>query len=156
MQIHHASLVDRESPTEPPVLQKLLEGINKSLQIGWVGYETWSHRIIYKKLKLYISTWQHPSVRDLKTSQQNSLKPYPEGIANTPQYEALSNTWGSPKSCKDMFIQNSDGEQRKLPVTKNLALALRHLRSITAPRTLWTDAICINQEDIKERNTQMK
>lgn len=156
VQIDHASLVDRERPTEAPVSQKSLEGINKSLPTGWIAYETWSHRIIYTNLELDISTWQHPSAKDFKISQENGFKPAPDGSADTPQFEALSYTWGSPKSCKAIFIQDSDGEQRKLLVTKNLALALRHLRSMTATRTLWIDAICINQEDIKERNTQVK
>ena len=33
---------------------------------------------------------------------------------------------------------------------------MRHLRYPDRPRTLWIDAICINQADIKERGRQAK
>lgn len=41
------------------------------------------------------------------------------------------------------------------PVTKNLAVALRHLRLRDAPRTLWIDAICIDQKNIPEKSEQV-
>lgn len=156
MQIDHARLIDRWNPTESCLSQKCLEEINNSLPAGWIAYETWSHRIIYTNLGLDLSTWQHPSVRDFEISQENVSKSAPDGSADIPHYEALSYTWGSPKSRKAIFTQDSDGERRKILVTKNLALALGHLRSTTAPRALWIDAICINQEDINERNAQVK
>lgn len=40
-------------------------------------------------------------------------------------------------------------------LSHNLHLALLHLRSLTSPLTLWVDAICINQADLKERNAQV-
>lgn len=156
VQIDHAQLIDRERPNESSLSQKFLEEINESLPVGWAAYETWSHRIIYTNLELDISTWHHPSAKDFMSSQESDFNPAPDENADAPHYEALSYTWGSPKSCKAIFVQDSDGEQWKLLVTKNLALALQHLRSATTPRTLWVDAICINQEDIKERNTQVK
>jgi hypothetical protein len=39
-------------------------------------------------------------------------------------------------------------------IAKNLHLAMRHLRSRDTPRTLWIDAICINQVDNGERTSQ--
>lgn len=156
VQIDHACLIDRESLTESPPSQRFLEELNRSLPTGWIAYETWSHRIIYTNLELDLSTWQHPSVRNFTNPQENALKPAPDGGTDTPHYEALSYTWGSPKSRKAIFVQDSQGELRKLLVTKNLSLALQHLRSTTATRTLWIDAICVNQEDIEERNTQVK
>ncbi|KAI0180408.1 heterokaryon incompatibility protein-domain-containing protein [Hypoxylon sp. FL1284] len=41
------------------------------------------------------------------------------------------------------------------PVKHNLLLALRHLRSPTHRLSLWIDAICINQKDVGELNTQV-
>ena len=40
-------------------------------------------------------------------------------------------------------------------LSHNLHLALLNLRSLTSPLTLWVDAICINQADMKERNAQV-
>ena len=54
-------------------------------------------------------------------------------------FEALSYTWGNP----DVHIPvKLDGKLVK--ITKNLGVALQHLRLDDAPRTLWVDALCIN------------
>jgi hypothetical protein len=42
-----------------------------------------------------------------------------------------------------------------LSVRKNLADALQHLRYPDRPRTLWIDAICVNQQDLEERSRQV-
>jgi len=41
-------------------------------------------------------------------------------------------------------------------ITKNLHYALSHIRHPKSDRTVWIDALCINQSDISERNTQVK
>ena len=41
-------------------------------------------------------------------------------------------------------------------VTLNLFKALQHLRLDTAPRVLWVDAICIDQDNIPERDAQVQ
>ena len=43
-----------------------------------------------------------------------------------------------------------------LDVTRNLAVALQHLRYEHEPRVLWIDAICINQQDVHERSAQVE
>lgn len=58
--------------------------------------------------------------------------------------------WGDPNATSTIVI----GEHQ-LPITKSLELALRQLRSKKAI-TLWIDAICINQSDIIERNSQVR
>jgi Heterokaryon incompatibility protein (HET) len=88
---------------------------------------------------------------------------------------ALSYTWGEPKFDSSIIL---DG--RMLPVTKNLEAALRqfrkpkslapqltatqakspHLRTAMAAQQArasywWIDAICINQDDVDERNSQV-
>ena len=70
---------------------------------------------------------------------------------NPPIYEALSYAWGSTKSMPDIKIGNDS-----LAVTENLASALRYLRYKEQPRTLWIDAICVNQQDLRERGHQVK
>jgi hypothetical protein len=46
-----------------------------------------------------------------------------------------------------------DGEE--LAVTRNLFDLLHHIRHRHEVVTLWVDAVCINQEDIKERSHQV-
>jgi hypothetical protein len=41
-------------------------------------------------------------------------------------------------------------------ITASLASALRHLRDRYRKRQVWADAICINQDDIEERNQQVR
>lgn len=71
-----------------------------------------------------------------------------------PRYEALSYTWGSSESPVDISILQ-DNHPSSLPITQNLAMALRHLRYPQTSRALWVDAICINQQDIEERSRQV-
>lgn len=65
-------------------------------------------------------------------------------------YEALSYTWGTGKATRWIKV---DGQP--FPVTPNLDLALRRLRYPGEERCIWVDAICINQSDIAERNSQV-
>lgn len=70
--------------------------------------------------------------------------------ADEPEYEALSYCWGSMDTTKLVFV-----EGRLLPVTDNLLTALRYLRLESHPRSLWIDAICIDQSSATEREDQV-
>ncbi|TGO55650.1 hypothetical protein BOTNAR_0240g00070 [Botryotinia narcissicola] len=72
-------------------------------------------------------------------------------LIDEPFYEALPYVWGNPTNKCDINLQGNS-----FPVTTNLESALRHLRYREQPRVLWIDAICINQDDIAERNSQVK
>ena len=71
-------------------------------------------------------------------------------LETAPVYEALSYTWGDFN--KESSI--SCGSER-IAITANLAAALRQLRTPDKPRALWIDQICINQDDVDERNKQV-
>ena len=68
-------------------------------------------------------------------------------------FEALSYTWGPTNDPAQILV---GPERRSLSVTRNLANALIHLRSRDKPRKLWIDAICVNQADLRERESQVK
>lgn len=73
------------------------------------------------------------------------------------EYEALSYAWGSKDNPLEISITDpSTNIKASLPVTQDLALALRYLRSPQFSRTLWIDAICIDQENLEERGHQVK
>jgi hypothetical protein len=72
----------------------------------------------------------------------------------SPQFETLSYTWGSAENPIDIFVGSSG--YHTLAVTQNLAEALPYLRLEDRSRTLWIDAICVNQSDIAERTSQVK
>lgn len=71
-------------------------------------------------------------------------------LCDEPRYEALSYCWGDPTATK-MIVCNG----KNLSVIKNLHEALHQLRCSSGVRTLWADAICINQKDVDERNQQV-
>lgn len=79
-------------------------------------------------------------------------------------YEALSYVWRQepldPNKAErppDHILLCLDGQTKlvKFPVTWNLAMALRYLRESDDDRTLWIDAICVNQEDDIEKGQQV-
>ncbi|KAL8717803.1 MAG: hypothetical protein Q9225_004989 [Loekoesia sp. 1 TL-2023] len=69
------------------------------------------------------------------------------------KFEALSYVWGS-----DALERRVDIECNGciVSVGVNLASALTHLRHESESRLLWVDAICINQEDTRERSLQVQ
>lgn len=67
-----------------------------------------------------------------------------------PKYECLSYAWGTDDHKRSVTINASS-----LPVTATLHVALEHLRHASQERKIWIDAICINQRDITERNSQV-
>ena len=69
-------------------------------------------------------------------------------------YNALSYTWGDLAQVKRVTVMK-DEALFTLSVTYNLWTALKYLRDTTHIRTLWIDAICINQAVIDERNAQV-
>jgi len=67
------------------------------------------------------------------------------------KYDALSYTWG-PSTEHHTIRLHGQGEH---PVTDNLYYALRRIRHRRVEKRIWIDAICINQEDIRERSQQV-
>jgi len=68
-------------------------------------------------------------------------------------FEALSYTWGD---ASDTLFISIGVNKAPLQVTKNCFNALKSLRLPDGRRTLWVDAICINQKDIPERSSQVR
>jgi hypothetical protein len=79
------------------------------------------------------------------------------------EFGAVSYTWGDPALSESILM-----EGHRFPVTKNLKAALLRLRAtprpaINAPHKTeqprvsywWIDAVCVNQVDIDERNSQV-
>ncbi|KAK3367256.1 heterokaryon incompatibility protein-domain-containing protein [Lasiosphaeria ovina] len=71
-------------------------------------------------------------------------------LPDKPAFEALSYTWGAPGILSEMQLNG-----QPVPIQENAAAALRRLRRTTGRRTLWVDAICINQADAREKEGQL-
>lgn len=77
------------------------------------------------------------------------------GLGQGPRFEALSYTWGT--SAKDCHVRckMESGRLEKIPITRNLEQALVRLRSVEDVKVLWIDQVCINQDDLQERCSQV-
>nr|POE68823.1 heterokaryon incompatibility protein 6, or allele [Quercus suber] len=71
-----------------------------------------------------------------------------ESMLNPPAYDALSYCWGSQKDFRDITVNGRDG----FMVSEHLHAALQRLRRPDRERLVWVDVICVNQDDIPERN----
>ncbi|ETS77926.1 hypothetical protein PFICI_09988 [Pestalotiopsis fici W106-1] len=67
-----------------------------------------------------------------------------------PEFDALSYVWGRDAPGNSITINGSS-----FVVSASVYQALTHLRHARSSRTLWIDAICINQCDIDERAAQV-
>ncbi|PMD61297.1 HET-domain-containing protein [Hyaloscypha bicolor E] len=100
-------------------------------------------------------------------------------VQNDLSYEALSYVWGPEENSSIIAVRDaslrlygresssilddttlkpsyiSEANSRTLSIRQNLVVALRHLRKSSEGRILWIDAICINQEDVEERNREV-
>jgi hypothetical protein len=68
-----------------------------------------------------------------------------------PFFNALSYCWGDPSDRRPIQING-----HKKFITSSLETALRHLRKKDEDLIIWADAICINQDDIEERGSQVQ
>ncbi|KAI1337270.1 HET-domain-containing protein [Xylariaceae sp. FL0016] len=71
-------------------------------------------------------------------------------LHDSPAFEALSYVWGDAKITKPITVENEE-----FRATVNLEAGLRALRLPSKTRTLWVDAVCINQQDTPEKNVQV-
>jgi hypothetical protein len=72
-------------------------------------------------------------------------------FSDRPRYEALSYMWGDESKRKLIFI-----DDKRLYVGKNLFDAIHFLRRCKSEGLFWIDAICINQNDVQEKNRQIR
>lgn len=67
------------------------------------------------------------------------------------KFAALSYEWGSEPASKEIELN-----EKQVWIRKNLWQCLIRLRDLEEPLVIWIDAICVNQNDIPERNQQVK
>ncbi|RBR22060.1 hypothetical protein FVER53590_30327 [Fusarium verticillioides] len=91
---------------------------------------------------IYNDKWQDPISCAFKYTKLESRAPQ--------SYSALSYVWGSSRATETIQIDGHDHD-----ISINLACAIRHLREERNSVLIWIDALCINQCDIGERNSQV-
>ncbi|KAG7286288.1 hypothetical protein NEMBOFW57_008596 [Staphylotrichum longicolle] len=83
-------------------------------------------------------------------------------LTQLPSFNALSYTWGEDKAARYLHVQPSraadDGAATTfgwLRITPALDEALRHIRQPSEAVRMWVDQICIDQDNIPEKNAQV-
>jgi hypothetical protein len=71
-------------------------------------------------------------------------------LDETLTYTALSYCWGNQNERREILVN-----EKTVSVTKSLEIALRYARKDLQDMVLWVDAICINQENLKEKSYQV-
>ena len=118
--------------------------MEKTLEASY-KYEPLEHSWSIRLVTIYPGTRRPGGVSDPVRCELKLAR-----LDQDPHYEALSYLWGSPMAQESIQI---DGAQ--FLVTRNLHAAILRLRSEQTSSTFWIDAICINQQDITERNKQV-
>jgi hypothetical protein len=174
LRIYHVPLETSTRPSRDG--GNRLEHVRETLPDGWEAFEALDGRILFIHRDLTDTTstsWEHPDPNYASSFNVEKETDEDESLAQVSVYEALSYIWGAEDNPLEVLIEMSKSiddmgevlieisgstnppQYAKLPVRQNLEGALRHLRYTNTPRTLWIDAICINQGDISERGEQV-
>ena len=106
-------------------------------------------------LKLFSSSSNNPHVEcEIITPKADSREKWEDGNTDI-QYEALSWCWGTEGKTSYISIRKGQKTYAKY-VSPNLFAALRALRYNQRNRYLWVDAICIDQDNLNEKNHQVE
>ncbi|KAI8945012.1 heterokaryon incompatibility protein-domain-containing protein [Xylaria longipes] len=153
--IEHVSLLPPNEHTRPKIT---IQELQKTLPPNWEVLKTIEGKFIFSlegrkdESGNDVTSWTHPDPDFDHSLYQASLQGSESD--HKPKYDALSYTWGSPENLKTIWVGSPP--TATLQITQNLARALQYLRYVSEPRTIWIDAICINQDDDSERNEQVR
>ncbi|KAJ8069679.1 hypothetical protein OCU04_000107 [Sclerotinia nivalis] len=139
------------------------DDVQQTLPTHWEVSQTVEGRLLFTREtdSVTITTWKHP-IKDLDTFRFNTPV---IGALSPPSssFEALSYVWGPqndqveiqvvPRFSTHGLVLNPGGS---LFVGQALANALQHLRRENEERTLWIDALCIDQPNKVEKQGQIR
>ena len=111
--------------------------VNKSLQ-----YKRLTRDRTIRVLDLAPGTWDEPVNCSLRTVHLDD---------DNPRYEAISYAWGDHNDRKPVVCNGYT-----ITTTRSLFEALQRFRHVNTTRTLWVDAMCINQADDDEKSSQVR
>ncbi|KAI1746970.1 heterokaryon incompatibility protein-domain-containing protein [Xylaria castorea] len=144
------------SPLENPLKDIRLA----SLSSGWDACETVNGRCLFWRATEngLETSWTHPISNIEPALYEQSTEAYRP--STSPSFDALSYVWGDcngPHSKKVLVecFENDQTTWKPLEIGERLDLALRDVRYPDRLRTMWIDAICIDQSNIDERNIQV-
>lgn len=106
-------------------------------------------------LRLLPGRWDQRIECELQIVDLDNLGPSRTGHFKYP-YIALSYSWGETlPGLRDLPKRRIYVSKKRFEVSASLELVLRHLRSEKGDVLLWVDAICINQNDKRDKSRQV-
>lgn len=151
VRIHHVPLLEPEPKEDPRMpVKKLAETCPKP----WNVCRNLEGRALFWRREgdgAITTSWRHPEPEF--DSAQYELPTLENGNTLGSKFEALSYAWGSELDYAYIIVQG--GLVAKLAVTQSLLGALQSLRHSSKSRTMWIDAVCLNQEDTIEKGLQL-
>lgn len=164
LELWETPLPKNHETTEAQVAYKL-EDIRETLPPGWLVEVNLEGALFYARNKpedeIAETTYTHP-VPTFRLDDFVSAPAEQPLKREIPPFEALSYVWGTntdgglahvtERAVTECTALSSSGT---LCIGKNLAEALRHLRQTDSARTLWIDAVCIDQSSTEERSDQV-
>ena len=133
-----------------------------------------SHRFTYSPLPdTAPNSSSGPRIRLLEVRERKSpdqppqVSVYRTSVEDAPAYQAISYTWADENDLEKIYLEHghslscnaSDGDSSAhsgyMMVRKNCVDVLRQLEHFKFSRFYWIDAICINQDDLKEKSVQV-
>ena len=158
--IVHCPLIEPKAAVKDERLP--VSELQKTLSDGWIVEQTLDGRYLFMSPRNSgtPNSWEHPDAKCDPKAYELPKRSADDGfLRDVPSYEALSYTWGTSDNQEYIYVTDLADPLRTpscLRIRANLASALRHLRYPDWQRTLWVDAISINQADIDERGRQVK
>lgn len=72
-------------------------------------------------------------------------------MSSAPAFEAVSYVWGKPVKTDDLLVGD-----HTIAITSSISSGLPYILASSTTGFLWIDQICINQDDVNERNAQVR
>ncbi|MCJ1431353.1 hypothetical protein MMC27_000704 [Xylographa pallens] len=129
---------------EPPLIE--LDDLQRAAHFSLYTYQPLETNTTIRLLRLGSDCNTLPNSR---TISQCEIVHY--ALTASPEYEALSYVWGDLQPGLPVLLPSN----KFLFVTKNLYEALCALRPSAGHRLLWVDQICIHQQNLEERSSQV-
>lgn len=100
-------------------------------------------------LELFPKEFREQTRRECVSCYTRTISIEPSSGSFTP-YTALSYAWGNPEKTVPIYLDN-----KLVQVTQNLSVALQQFEQNDLALRIWVDAVCINQNDEKEKSHQV-